>query len=94
VEKIALFIQQKYPTLEFESIGVSHEAISDICHVIFKKDNCKKAKKNLVMALNNPNSVLRKLLDSNIENEEDELHSHKLLQDNRYLKNDFYTYKL
>lgn len=90
VEEIVHFIQQKYPTLEFGSIGVSHEAISDICNVIFKKDDCKKAKKNLVMALNNPNSALRKLLNSNIE---DDLHFHKMLQDNGYLKNDFCTYK-
>jgi len=90
VEKIVRFIQQKYPTLELGSIGVSHEAISDICNVIFKKNDCKKAKKNLVMALNNPNSALRKLLNSNIV---DDLHFHKMLQDNGYLKNDFCTYK-
>ncbi|KAF0717726.1 Uncharacterized protein FWK35_00032016, partial [Aphis craccivora] len=42
------------------------------------------------MALNNPNSALRKLLNSNIE---DDLHFHKMFQDNGYLKNDFCTYK-
>jgi len=92
VEKIANFIQQKYPTLEFGNISVSNEAISDICIVILKKGGCKKAKKNLVMALNNPNSALRKLLDSNsmVDNK---LQFHKMLQDNGYSKNDFYTYK-
>jgi len=37
--------------LEFGNISISNEAISDICKVIFKKADCKKAKKNLVMAL-------------------------------------------
>lgn len=45
------------------------------------------------MALNNPNPALRKLFNSNIEDEKDELHFHKLLQDNSYLKNDFCIYK-
>ncbi|XP_022161697.1 uncharacterized protein LOC111027607 [Myzus persicae] len=91
VGKIANFIQQKYPTLEFGNISVSNEAISDICIVILKKDNCKKAKKkNLVMALNNPNSALRKFL---VSNSDDKLHFHNILQDNGYSKNDFCTYQ-
>ncbi|XP_027850871.1 uncharacterized protein LOC114130164 [Aphis gossypii] len=90
VEKVALFIQQKYPTLEFGSIGVSHEAISDICHVMFKRGNCKKAKKNLVNALKNTNSSLRKLLDGKSDNKLDFL---KMLKDNDHVKNDFCSYK-
>jgi len=46
VEEISNFIQQKYPTLECGNISVSNGAISDICNVIFKKGNCKKAKEN------------------------------------------------
>jgi len=80
--------------LEFGNISVSNEAISDICKVILnvKNADCKKAKKNLVMALNNSNSALRKLLDIN-STVYNKSHFHKMLQDNGYSKNDFYIYK-
>jgi len=89
-EEIACFIQQKYPTMEFDSIGVSHEEISDICNVIFKKGNCNKVKNNLVMALKNPNSALRKLLHSKTDIES---HFCTMLKDNGYSKKDFSSYK-
>ncbi|KAF0760332.1 Protein in NOF-FB transposable element [Aphis craccivora] len=92
VEEIANFIQQKYPTMEFGNTSVSNEAISDICKVILKKADCKKAKNNLVMALNNPNSALRKLLDSN-STVDNKSHFYKMLQDKGYSKNDFCIYK-
>lgn len=92
MEEIADFIQQKYSTLEFGNTSVSDEAISDIFKVIFKKADCKKAKKNLVMALNNSNSALRKLLDIN-SIVDIKTHFHKMLQDKGYSKNDFCIYK-
>jgi len=89
LKEIAHYNQQKYPTLEFGNIRVSNEAICDICNVILNKGSCKIAKKNLVNALNNPNSALRKLLDGKSENESDFL---KMLKDNGYVENDFYSY--
>ncbi|CAI6372605.1 unnamed protein product [Macrosiphum euphorbiae] len=67
--------------MEFDGIGVSHEAISDICNVILKKGKCNKAKKNLVMALNNANSALRKSLGAKTENN---TNLRKQLEDNDY----------
>ncbi|CAI6364645.1 unnamed protein product [Macrosiphum euphorbiae] len=89
VDEIVHFIQQKYPTMEFDGIGVSHEAISDICNVILKKGKCNKAKKNLVMTLNNANSALRKSLRAKTENN---TNLRKQLEDNDYSRNDFCTY--
>jgi len=90
LKEIAHYIQKKYPILEFGNISVSNEAIKDICNVILKKGNCKKAKKNLVNALKNPNSALRKLLEGKSENK---LHFFKMLKDNGYVKNNFCSYE-
>lgn len=88
IDKLTQYIQYNYPTLEFGHLSVSNEIISHICSAVLgNKSN--KTKYNLVQALNNANSALRKSLNGV---NADKTNFHKKIENMGYSKNDFCIY--
>ncbi|KAF0703407.1 Uncharacterized protein FWK35_00035355, partial [Aphis craccivora] len=99
LQEIAHYIETEYPELNFENVSVSDSCVSNICMIIFKKDNDRNLKKkSLVNAIKRKISSLRKCIETmncdDVANKS-EINSRrviKCIEKCNYTANDFINY--
>ncbi|KAF0764849.1 Uncharacterized protein FWK35_00005509 [Aphis craccivora] len=97
LQEIAHYIKTEYPELNFENVSVSDSCVSNICMIIFKKDNDCNLKKLLVNVIKRKNSSLHKCIETmncdDVANKS-EINSKiiKCIENCNYMVNDFINY--
>jgi len=64
LDEVAHYINTQYPSLNFGNVSVSDSCGTNICNIIFNKQNDKGLKKTIANAINRNTSSLRKRIAS------------------------------
>ena len=97
LDEVAHYIKTQYPKLNFENVSVSDSCVTNICNIIFKRENDRSLKKTIANAINRNTSSLRKRIES-IDNSDlcnvSEMNCSiiKCIEDNNYTSSDFLNY--
>ncbi|CAI6348363.1 unnamed protein product [Macrosiphum euphorbiae] len=63
-DEVAHYIKNQYPNLNFGNVSVSDSCVTNICNIIFNKENDNGLKKSITNAINRNTSSLRKRITS------------------------------
>ncbi len=98
LKEVAHYIKTEYPELNFENVSVSDRCVTDICNIIFKKNNDHKLRKSIVNAMNRKTSSLHKYIETMNSNDvinTSEMNNStiiKCIEQCNYTSNDFVNY--
>jgi len=97
LDEVAHYIKTQYPNLNLGNVSVSDSCVTNICNIIFNKENDNRLNKSIANAINRKTSSLHKRIESmnNVDlYNVSEMNSTmiKYIENCNYTSNDFLNY--